>query len=46
MTDAKIYENTLGHRSGYVKGLGLSPKQASAFKSRQTSFQHKVESKN
>ena len=46
MTGAKIYVNTLGHRSEYVKGFGLGPKQSFSFKSRQTSFQHEVESEN
>ena len=46
MTKAEICENVLGHRSGYVKGLGFSPKTASAFKSGQTSSQREVELEN
>ena len=46
MTEAEICENVLGHRSGYVNGLGFGPKTASAFKSGQTSYQHEVELEN
>ena len=46
MTDAKIYENTLGHWSRYVKGFCLGPKRSFAFKFRQTSSQHEVEFEN
>ena len=46
MTEAEICENVLGHRSGYVKGLGFGPKPASTFKSRHTSSQRKVELEN
>ena len=43
MTEAEIRENVLGHRSGYVKGLGFGPKPASTFKFGQTSSQREVE---
>ena len=46
MTKAEICENVLGHRSGYVKGLGFGPKTAFAFKYGQTSSQHEVELEN
>ena len=32
MTKAEICESVLGHRSGYVKGLGFGPKPAYASK--------------
>ena len=43
MTQAEICESDLGHRIGYVKGLGFGPKLTSAFKSRQTSSYPKIE---
>ena len=43
MIETEICESVLGHRLGYVKGLGFGPKLASAFKYRQTSSQLEVE---
>ena len=43
MTEVEICENVLKHRSKYVEGLCFGPKSTSAFKSRQTSSQCKVE---
>ena len=43
MTETEICESVLGHRSGYVKGLGFGLKPASASKFGQTSSQRKVE---
>ena len=46
MTEAKICENVLGHRSGYVKRLGFDPKLDFSFKSGHTYSQREVELEN